>query len=149
MGAIGLMGATAALLVLLAQLPAPTSIAEYAALRAAMASVGSFVLFPSLGLMLVAGLLSMAYVRAFHNAGWAWAKAISGIIVFQAGLIGVLGPLRQEAERSAQALVGGIDPATLASSITAETRTLWLLMVICIANVVLGVWRPQFGWQVR
>jgi hypothetical protein len=149
MGAIGLMGSMAALLVLLATAPPPAELEQYALIRSAMGAIGSWVFFPSLGLMLVAGLLSMAWVRAFHNAGWAWAKAATGILVFESGLIGVLGPIQREAERSAQALEGKIDPGTLAATITNERNTLWVLLAVCAANVVLGVWRPSLSWRIR
>jgi hypothetical protein len=148
-GAIGLMGSMAALLVLLAVVPPPAELEEYALVRRAMGAIGSWVFFPSLGLMLVAGLLSMAYVKAYHNAGWAWAKAATGILVFESSLIGVLGPIQREAERSAQALAGKIDPATLAGTLPSERNTLWVLLAVCAANVVLGIWRPRLSWRPR
>ena len=50
----------------------------------------------------------------------AWAKALSGILLFESGFVGVLGPMQREAERSAAALVGKADPSTLAASLAAE-----------------------------
>jgi hypothetical protein len=149
MGAIGLMGSMASLLVLLALAPPPAELEQYALVRAAMGAIAGWVFFPSLGVMLVAGLLSLAWVRAYHSAGWAWAKAVSGIVVFQSGLIGVMGPMQQEAERSAQALAGKLDPSALAASLTSERNTLWLLLAVSVANVVLGVWRPRLSWRPR
>lgn len=143
MGAIGLMGAMAALLVLLSLAPPPTSLAEYASIRGAMGVIATWIFFPSLGLTLIAGLAAMAVSRAFHNAGWAWAKAASGILVFESGFVDVLGPMQREAERSARALAGQLDPATLAASLGAERGTLWVLLAVATANVVLGVWRPR------
>jgi hypothetical protein len=149
MGAIGLMGSMASLLALLALAPPPLELEQYALVRAVMAAIAGWVFFPSLGVMLVAGLLSLAWVRAYHNAGWAWAKAVSGIVVFQSGLIGVMGPIQQEADRSAQALAGKFDPSALAASLTSERNTLWLLLAVSVANVVLGVWRPRLSWRPR
>jgi hypothetical protein len=40
---------------------------------------------PSLALTLIAGLLAIAVNRAFHNAGWAWAKLATGIKVWGGG----------------------------------------------------------------
>jgi hypothetical protein len=143
MGAIGLAGAMATLLVLLAYLPPPAAIAEYALLRGAMGAVATWIFFPSLGLTLVAGLLAIGLNRAFHNAGWAWAKLATGILVFESGFVGVLGPMQEEAERSAEALAGRLDPAILGGSLDAERGTLWVLLAVATLNVVLGVWRPR------
>lgn len=149
MGAIGLMGAMASLLILLGFAPPPTALAEYASIRGAMGAIATWVFFPSLALTLIAGLAAIAVSRAFHNAGWAWLKAASGILVFESGFIGVLGPMQQEAERSAKALAGQVDPATLALSLGAERGTLWVLLAVATANVVLGVWRPRLTWRIR
>ena len=143
MGAIGLMGAMASLLVLLSVTPPPSSLAAYALMRGAMGAIATWVFFPSLGLTLVAGLLAIALNRGFHNAGWAWAKLATGVLIFESGFVGVLGPMQQEAEQSALALAGRIDPATLAGSLGAERGTLWVLLAVATANVVLGVWRPR------
>jgi hypothetical protein len=143
MGAIGLMGAMACLLVLLGTTPAPTALAEYALMRGAMGAVASWVFLPSLAVTLVAGLLAIGINRAYHNAGWAWAKLATGILVFEGGFVGVQGPMQEEAERSAGALAGQVDPATLAASLRAERNTLWVLLVVATANVILGVWRPH------
>jgi hypothetical protein len=87
--------------------------------------------------------LAIAYSKPYHNAGWAWAKALSGILLFESGFVGVLGPMQQEAERSAAALAGKADPATLAASLAAERNTLWILLAVATFNVAFGVWRPR------
>lgn len=143
MGAIGLMGSMACLLVLLDAAPAPTSLAGYASARGAMGDIATWIFFPSLGLTLVAGLLAIGFSRGYHNAGWAWVKLATGILVFEGGFVGVLGPMQQEAEQSADAVAGRVDPATLAGSLTAERYTLWVLLAVATANVVLGIWRPK------
>ena len=143
LGAVGLMGGMAALLVLLHVLPPSTSLAEYAALRGAMASIATWIFFPSLGLTLIAGLVAIAYSRGYHNAGWAWAKALSGILLFESGFVGVLGPMQQEAERSAAALEGKVDLATLATSLSAERNTLLILLAVAAFNIAFGIWRPR------
>lgn len=149
MGAIGLMGAMASLIVLLGLAPPPSSLAGYALMRGAMAAVSTWIFLPSLALMLVAGLLAVALNRAFQQAGWAWVKLATGILMFEYGFVGVQGPMQREAERSAQALVGRVDPATLAESLGAERGTLWVLLAISTANVVLGIWRPRILIRVR
>jgi hypothetical protein len=74
-------------------------------MSAAMSSIATWMFLPSLALTLIAGLLAIAVNRAFHNAGWAWAK--------------------------------------LATSFSAERNSLWVLLAVATANVVLGVWRPR------
>jgi hypothetical protein len=143
MGAIGLIGAMACLLVLLGFLPPPTSLPEYAVMRGALGGIASWIFLPSLGLTLVAGLLAMAVNRAFHNAGWAWVKLLSGVLVFEWGFAAVQGPMQQEAELSARALVHEIDPAALGASIGAEWKSLWIMLALATANVALGIWRPR------
>lgn len=142
-GAIGLMGAAACLLVLLSWTPPPNSLAEYALIRGAMGTIATWVFFPSLALTLIAGLLAMAFNRAFHNAGWAWLKAATGILVFEAGFVGVIGPMQQQAAQSARALAGQIDATALSASASSEQGTLWVLLAVATANVVLGIWRPR------
>ena len=73
----------------------------------------------------------------------AWAKLATGVLMFEGGLVYVQGPMQQEAGLAAQALAGRIDPATLARSLGPERNTLWLLLAVSTANVVLGIWRPR------
>jgi hypothetical protein len=124
-GAIGMIGAMACLLVLLAVAPAPPDAAGDAALRGAMGAIASWIFLPSLALTLVAGLLAMAANRAFHNAGWAWVKLATGVLVFEAGFAGVVGPMQDEATTDAPA------------------GTIWVLLAIALLHVALGVWRPK------
>jgi hypothetical protein len=145
MGAIGMMGAMACLLVLLAMAPPVTSLAEYASTWTTMGVIAKWIFFPSLGATLISGLIAIAASPAFHNAGWAWMKAASGILLFESGLVGVMGPIQQEAERATKAVVGQVDPSTLGLTLGAERMTLWILLAVATANVIFGVWRPYFG----
>ena len=113
-------------------------------MRMAMGGIAQWVFFPSLALTLIAGLLAMALTRAFHNAGWALVKLASGILVFEGGFVTVLGPMQKEAALSARALAGNADPALLGRTLDAEWNSLWLLLAVAVANVVLGIWRPRF-----
>ncbi|ACA18295.1 conserved hypothetical protein [Methylobacterium sp. 4-46] len=143
MGSIGLMGAMACLVAMMSVAPSPRSLAGYALMREAMAAVSTWIFLPSLAVTLVAGLLAIAAHRGFHAAGWAWAKLATGILLFEYGFVGVQGPMQEEARRSARALAGEIDPATLAQSLGPERGTLLVLLAVATANVVLGIWRPR------
>jgi hypothetical protein len=142
-GAIGMMGGLACLLALLWFAPPPSSPEGYAAARAGMGAVAKWVFMPSLGLTLIAGLLSIAATPAFHNMGWPWVKAATGILLFESGFVGVLGPIQAEAERSAKVMAGGADVAGSALAFTGERNILIVLLLLSVANVVLGVWRPR------
>jgi hypothetical protein len=143
-GAVGLMGSLASLIVLMSVAPPPASLSEYAMMRAAMAEIAKWVVLPSLALTLIAGLLAIAASRPFHDAGWAWVKAATGILMFAGGLH-ALSPIQEEASRSASALAGQIDAATLTGILRGERATLWVLLAVSAANIALGIWRPRLG----
>jgi hypothetical protein len=143
MGAIGLMGAMACLVVLMSFTPPPAQLSGYALMRGAMASIATWVFFPSLALTLVAGLLAIAVNRGFHNAGWAWVKLASGVLIFEGGLVYIQGPMQEEALRSASALAGQLDPKELAGTLGAQQVSLWVLLGVATFNVVFGIWRPR------
>ncbi len=137
MAAIGVGGGLAACLIIGATAHA-ASPAEFAAARQAIAAVSRYLLVPSLAVVLVTGLLAIAATRAFHDAGWAWVKALLGVVVFEATLMTVAAT-GQQAELAAS----GTDPGLLASLLHSERNTLWLLVTLSVANVVLAVWRPR------
>ena len=143
MGAVGLMGAMACLVILLSHTPPPASLAGYALMRGAMGSVATWIFLPSLGLTLLSGLLAVALHPGFREAGWAWVKLATGVLVFEGGFDGIQGPMQEEARRSAAALRGEIDPATLTGALAAESNTLWVILAVAVINVVLGIWRPR------
>lgn len=143
MGAVGMMGSMACLIVLMMSAPPPSALAGYALIHAAMSDIATWILFPSLALTLIPGMLSIAVNRAFHNAGWAWAKLATGVLIFEGGLVYVEGPIREEAARAAQALAGTLDPAALTGSYGAEQSSMWALLAVSTANIVLGIWRPN------
>jgi len=146
MGAIGLMGAMASLLVLLAYAPPPTSLAPYAQIRGAMGDIARWIFLPSLALTLIGGLLALAVNRSYQDAGWALAKLATGILVFEWGFVAVEGPMEQEAALAADALSGHGDAGLLGQSLGAEWGSLWVMLAVATVNVVLGVWRPRFTW---
>src|SRR5664279_906189 len=58
--------------------------AEFAAVRQAIAAIARYVPVPSLAVVRVTGMLAIAATRAYHDAGWAWVKALLGLSVFEA-----------------------------------------------------------------
>lgn len=143
MGAIGLMGAMSALIILASLSPEPAAIETYAMYREIMGKIAQWLLLPSLAIVLLSGLWSMAFTSAYANAGWAWLKLATGILVFKGVLLSIQGPVVKEAELSAQALAGDLDLTALGQRLTEEWIVLWVMMVVAVANVVLGIWRPK------
>lgn len=143
-GAIGVMGALATCVVLAWTAPTDSPVG-YAAVRQGIAEVSKWILVPSLAIVVVSGLLSMAVTDAFHDAGWAWLKALLGLAMFEGTLLTVSGSARRAAELSAEAAAGQADPAQLAAVLRTEWGGLWLLLALSLANIVLAVWRPRFS----
>jgi hypothetical protein len=138
------MGAVATLVVLINFASAPAAPSTQDLMRGAMGAIADWVFLPSLTLTLVAGLLAIAANRAFHNAGWAWMKAATGILIFAGGLHAVA-PIQEEARRSAAADSVRTERAAISDSRVGEQGTLWVLLAVTTANVALGVWRPRLG----
>ena len=141
--AVGVGGGLAACLVigLTANAASP---AEFAGARQAIAAIARFVLVPSLAVVLVTGLLAIAATRGYHDAGWAWLKALLGLSLFEATLVTVGASTRQAELAAAMA-----DPGLLASLLHSERNTLLMLLGISVANVVLAVWRPKLTVKIR
>ncbi len=112
--------------------------------RIAFDAIARYILIPSLAAILLSGLLSIAATRGFHDAGWAWVKALLGISLFEATLLTVGASRRKE-----ELLTAATDPSLLASLLTSERNTLLLLIGICIANIALAVWRPKLMIEIR
>lgn len=142
LGAVGVVGSLAACLVLVATAPTHSAVG-YAAVRESIAALAKWLLVPSLGIVLVSGLLAIAANRAFHNAGWAWVKALLGVSMFEGTLLTISASARRAADLSALAASGQADPAQLAEVVRTEWGGLWLLISLSVANILLAVWRPR------
>ena len=147
LGAVGLMGAMAALLAMHAALPPVSEIAAHVAVRQTMRAVADWVFMPSLALVLLAGLSSIAAVRAYQDVGWVWVKLATGVLVFEGSLVAIHGPIRREAELSQAVLAGEGAVSALAANLSGEWWALWLMMAVAVLNVGLGVWRPRFRFR--
>jgi hypothetical protein len=142
--AIGVLGSLAASIVLIATAPDPqTSLAGYAAVRSGIAAISHWLLVPSLALVLISGLLSIAANRAYMNAAWAWIKALLGISLFEGSLIAIDGSARNAADLAALAAQGQNTSAQLAGVLRTEWGSLWLIAGVAVLNIILAVWRPR------
>ena len=143
MGAIGMIGALAALIILHTQLPDPAATESYIQIRALMGRVAEWLLLPSLTIVLVGGLLSMAVGKYFQDAGWAWMKLALGVVMFEGTLFSVQGPMQREAALAEQVLAGKADAALLGGSLASEWGSLWVIVLVAVCNVAIAIWRPR------
>lgn len=144
LGAIGVVGSFGACIVLVWTSPTDSLIA-YAAVRRGIAAIASWLLVPSLALVLISGLLAIAANDTYKNAGWAWLKAVLGVSMFEGTLLTVGASARHAAELSTLAAAGHGDPSELAGVLHTEWGGLWILLALAIANVLIAVWRPRLG----
>ena len=142
LGAIGTLGSFAAAMVLLATAPTSSPVA-YAAILQGIAAIAKWLLLPSLGMVLISGLLAIAANEAYKNAAWAWVKALLGIGTFEGTLLTVSASARRAAELSALATSGHGDAAEFAQVLHTEWGGLWILATLALINVALAVWRPR------
>ena len=141
--AISFGGALAACLVINVTANRESSSA-FAISRQMFAAIAEYVLVPSMAIVVVSGLIAMMATRGYQDAGWAWVKAVLGISVF-AATVRVVGGSSKQAE-----LVAAVtDPAALDALLRSERNMLWVLIVLCVVNVVLAVWRPKLMITVR
>ncbi len=143
LASLGFGGALAACLVI-NHVASRDTAAEFAAARQAYAAIAQFLLVPSMFIVVLSGLLALAATQAYASAGWAWVKALLGLSVFEATLVVVGSQQKQGAIVAAYE-----DPALLDALLRAERHTLWLLVVLCVINVVLAVWRPKLSRKRR
>lgn len=140
----GLVGGLASYMLLLTFAP-QDSAAAYADLRESISVICDYVLIPSLAVALVSGLLAMAFHTPFMDKGWAWAKALLGILMFK-GVLTVVGSKADHAAALARRIEEGeTERAVLDAAMKYEWSVLWIVMALTVANVVLGVWRPRFA----
>jgi hypothetical protein len=132
---------------LVINLTTPVAVPEqFLAARQIFNAIAQYILVPSMAVVVVSGLIALAATRAYRDAGWAWLKAVLGVSVFAATLL-VVGAAGQQAQLAAAATAA--DLATLQGLLRSERITLWLLIALCVVNVVLAVFRPKLTITVR
>ena len=141
-GAVGVAGSFAACLVLVLKGPTEPLLA-YAAVRQAIAAIAQWLLLPSLVIVVTSGLLAIAANKAYHNAAWAWVKALLGLTMFEGTLLTINASARRAEELATLAVSGQGDAAQLAELLRTERGGLWLLLALSLLNIVLAVWRPR------
>ena len=144
LSAAGLTGGLGCYMVLLAYAPQDTP-AAYANLRQTIAMVSNYILIPSLAIALVSGLLAMAAHTPFMEKGWAWVKTAMGLLMFK-GVLTVVGAKADHAASVSRKIAEGEDvKVVLENALAYEWGTLWVVMALTVANIILGVWRPRLS----
>ena len=136
-GAAGFTGGLAALAVMTMLGPAGGGVAGGIPVGA-IARIAAWIIGPSMVLTVIAGLLAIAVTPAFHDAGWVWIKAATGILVLEGGL-----HVLELVQEQARAGGAGIDLGTATRLLAAEGNTLWVLLAVSFANIALAIWRPR------
>jgi hypothetical protein len=140
----GIIGGLAAYMLLLTVAPQGTP-AAYADVRETIAAISNWILLPSLAVVLVSGLFAMAAHGPYTEKRWVWLKAASGILMFK-GVLTIVGAKADHAAVLARDVAAGTaSPEALQNALTYEWPTLWIMMILSVANVVLGVWRPKLA----
>ncbi len=140
----GLVGALVGYILVLIFTPQATA-QSYADMRLTISALSAYMLLPSLGIALVTGLMAMMVHRPFQELRWVWAKAILGLSMFEATLAIVQSKANAAVEEAARIAAGSGDPASLASVIANEWMTLYAILGLSFAQIVLGIWRPRLG----
>jgi hypothetical protein len=97
--------------------------------------LSNYLIFPSLAVVLVTGLLAMVVHPPFQELRWVWLKALLGITVFEAAL-GVVA-------RAGDHLNSG--PHISDIEVKASLYEISALLLLGLANIVLAIWRPRLG----
>ncbi len=145
LGAIGMAGGIAAFMLLLANGPEPGATPEYLALREGLYAISSKLVLPSMAVIFLSGVLSMAVHFPFQNALWVWLKLAGGFLIFESMLATLDAPARRAVEAAEQAIAGELSEPDLVAGITEPWGAWWVLLILAGLNVVLAIWRPRFS----
>lgn len=138
----GFIGGLLAYMLLLAKATQGSAV-SYAHLRFNISLLCNYVLIPSLAVVLVSGLLSMAAHRPFQEKRWVWIKALLGLSLFESTLAIVQSKAEYASKISAKIVEGQAQTDALSVALATEWYSLGAIFFISIANIILGVWRPS------
>jgi hypothetical protein len=145
---VGIMGALVAQLILSAYARGLAA-HDQAVVRAGILLLSEWLLLPSLAVVLVSGVFAIAIHRPFHNAGWAWVKALLGVAMLEGTLGGVQGTAREAAAITKKIAEGHAEPGLLEPVLRHEAGGLWVVLALSVINIALAIWRPKLSIKIR
>ncbi len=141
LGSMGSLGSVVVCLLLLGR-PGAQAHQSIEASSAAVWVVVHWVLLPSFIATILSGLLALVASPPYMESGWAWLKALLSLSLFEASLM-LSGTAQDIALLSRQADLGTEAARQLVQTVRTETGVLWVLLCVCVVNVVFGIWRPR------
>ncbi|MFM7084337.1 MAG: hypothetical protein ACKOW3_04960 [Hyphomicrobium sp.] len=138
----GFIGGLFGYMVVLIKAPQDTA-STYANVRLTISHLCNYILIPSLAVVLVTGLLSMAVHRPYQEKRWVWIKALLGLSLFESTLAIVQSKADYAAKISLKIVEGDAKGISLSTALSTEWYSLSAILALSIANIVLGVWRPS------
>lgn len=79
----------------------------------------------------------------FFDKSWVWIKALTGVLMFQAVLVLVVGEANNLADLAREVAERGRQRKVLMRSIKKSSGRSAPLLAISVVDIVLGVWRPR------
>ncbi len=144
LGAIGMAGGIAALMLLINAGPEPAASTEYLAVRVAAYDISRILILPSMALVFLSGLLAMAVHFPYQNALWVWLKLGAGFLIFESMLATIDAPARKAVDAVRAAMAGDVAPSELPTRVQDAWGAWWVILILAALNVVLAIWRPRF-----
>jgi hypothetical protein len=128
---------------------APPAGLGFAETRAVIGVLGTWLLLPSLAIVVMSGLLSMAVHRPFQELRWVWTKAGLSFLLFLASLH--LQGMAVGVATAAARLAPGAGPTpAMTAELGQEGPLLAMILALSVLNIAFGVWRPRLkGRAVR
>ncbi|MCB1743362.1 MAG: hypothetical protein KDK91_23500 [Gammaproteobacteria bacterium] len=145
LGAIGLTGSLVCCLTLVHVADEDATLQTLLRTRQDIDAICTWVLLPSLMIVLFAGLLAIAAHAPFMQARWVWVKAATGLAMFEGTLGLIQGPAREAVKLTASALDGRLQPDRLELLVPDQRTSLCVMLSLAIANIALAIWRPRLG----
>jgi hypothetical protein len=141
LGSSGIVGGLMAYFIILVYAPQENP-ARYLNMRETIGILSNVILLPSLAVVIVTGLLSIAAHQPFQELRWVGVKALLGISMFEGTLAIIQTKANDGVEVARRIAEGTLKPDAMAEVTAGEWNALGMIFAISVVNIVLAVWRP-------